>query len=58
MIPLYDIDYNVERERQERLATEAAADITAREAHKGLADRYADRAWGAREARCAAGNPC
>ena len=53
-----DIEYDLERERQERCATVAAADITARLAHQELADRYADRAWGEREARCEAGNAC
>ncbi len=56
MIPLYDIDYSLKREIAERAASARASDPTARVAHAELADRYADRAWGAREARCEAGD--
>lgn len=52
MIPNYDIDYSLVREAQERLASKNAVDRSARDAHAELADRYADRAWSAREARC------
>lgn len=52
MIPKYDIEYSLVREAEERLASKNAADDTARVAHPELADRYADRAWSAREARC------
>lgn len=52
MIPKYDIEYSLAREAEERLASKNAADDTARVAHAELADRYADRAWSAREARC------
>lgn len=52
MIPLYDIDYSLKREIEEREASLKARDLGARMAHAELADRYADRAWGAREARC------
>lgn len=55
MIPLYDIDYSLKREATERAASAGASDLTARVAHAELADRYADRAWSAREARCEAG---
>lgn len=51
MIPKYDIEYSLVREAEERLASKNAADDTARVAHAALADRYADRAWSAREAR-------
>lgn len=52
MIPKYDIEYSLVREAEERLASKNAADEAARVAHAELADRYADRAWSAREARC------
>jgi hypothetical protein len=52
VIPQYDIDYSLKRESEERLASQKARDLSARVAHAELADRYADRAWGAREARC------
>jgi hypothetical protein len=52
MIPKYDIEYSVVREAEERLASKNASDETARVVHAELADRYADRAWSAREARC------
>jgi hypothetical protein len=52
MIPKYDIEYSLVREAEERLASKNAVDETARVAHAELADRYADRAWSAREARC------
>ncbi|MGA1798033.1 hypothetical protein VH567_04550 [Sphingomonas sp. 4RDLI-65] len=53
MIPKYDIEYSLMREAVERAACEAATDVTAKSAHLRLADRYADRAWGDREQRCA-----
>jgi hypothetical protein len=52
MIPEYDIEYSLVREAEERLASKNAADDTARVAHAELANRYADRAWAARDARC------
>jgi hypothetical protein len=58
MIPKYDIEYSLVREAEERLATKNAANDTARMAHAELADRYADRAWSAREARCEDGLKC
>lgn len=58
MIPLYDIDYSLAREAEERAAGAAATYPGAQDIHFMLADRYADRAWAAREARCAAGNAC
>ena len=58
MIPTYDIGYSLERERVERLASLTASDPSARDVHRRLADRYADRAWAAREARCAADLKC
>jgi len=58
MIPTYDIDYAVAREGVERKASLTAADPSAREAHRLLAERYADRVWGALEARCAADLKC
>lgn len=58
MVPQYDIEYSLMREAQERAAALATTDPLAREIHLELADRYADRAWGAREARCEEGNPC
>ena len=59
MIPVYDIEHSLAREVQERrMAAGASAASAARDAHEELADRYADRAWGAREARCADGNAC
>jgi hypothetical protein len=58
MIPDYDIEYSLVREAEERLASKNAADETARMAHAELADRYADRAWSAREARCEANLKC
>jgi hypothetical protein len=51
MIPKYDIEYSLVREAEERLASKNAADDTARIAHTELAERYADRAWSAREAQ-------
>lgn len=57
MIPIYDIAYSLAREAEERAAAIAAGDRLARDVHYALADRYADRAWSAREARCAA-NAC
>jgi hypothetical protein len=51
MIPKYDIEYSLVREAEERLASKNAADDTARVAHAELANRYADRAWAARNAR-------
>ena len=53
MIPKYDIEYSLMREAVERAACDAAIDIAVKSAHLRLADRYADRAWGDREARCA-----
>lgn len=50
--PQYDIDYSLKREIAERTASEKANDLSARVAHAGLADRYADRAWTVRAARC------
>ncbi len=58
MIPEYDIEYSLVREAEERLASKNAADETARMAHAELAERYADRAWSAREARCEANLKC
>jgi hypothetical protein len=58
MIPEYDIEYSLVREAEERLASKNAADETARMVHTELADRYADRAWSAREARCEANLKC
>ena len=58
MIPLYDIEYSLAREAEERIAGRAAVYPGAQDIHFMLADRYADRAWAAREARCEAGNPC
>jgi len=58
MIPQYDIDYSLVREAQERAAGEAATYPGAQDIHFMLADRYADRAWAAREKRCEEGNPC
>ena len=55
MIPQYDIEYSLKREIAERTASANSHDVAARIAHSELADRYADRAWGAREARCEAG---
>ena len=52
MIPKYDIEYSLAREAQERFTSANAADSAARVVHAELADRYADRAWAAREARC------
>ncbi len=53
MIPLYDIDYSLRREREERAASLATKNRSARFTHDAMADRYADRAWAGREARCA-----
>lgn len=53
MVPKYDIEYSLVREAEERLASATAADARAREAHLEMAERYADRAWSAREARYA-----
>ncbi len=39
-----EINRCVHRERQERAAAAAAVDMSARDAHMGLAERYADRA--------------
>jgi len=58
MIPEYDIDYSLRREAEERAAAAAAADPMVRDIHILMADRYADRAWSARERRCEEGNPC
>lgn len=49
----YDIEYCLMREAVERAACDAATDIAVKSAHLRLADRYADRAWSDREARCA-----
>ena len=57
MIPEYDIAYSLEREVQEREAAAAAVYPGAQAIHVMLAGYYADRAWGAREARCEA-NAC
>ena len=38
-----EINRCVHRERQERAAAAAAVDISVRDAHMGLAERYADR---------------
>jgi len=58
MIPQNDIDYNLAREAQERAAALAATYPPAQDIHFMLADRYADRAWAAREKRCEEGNAC
>lgn len=58
MIPEYDLEYSLVREAEERLASKNAADETARVVHAELADRYADRAWSAREARCESNLKC
>jgi hypothetical protein len=50
MISENDIDYCLVREAEERLASKNASSDTARIAHAELADRYAERAWAAREA--------
>lgn len=52
MIPKYDIEHSLAREKVERVAAAAATYPPARTLHLDLADRYADRAWGARERRC------
>ncbi len=57
MIPEYDIAYSLAREAEERAAGAAAGEPMIRDIHYALADRYADRAWSAREALCAA-NAC
>ncbi len=57
-VPRYDIAYSLERELVERVAAQAAQDQAVRDSHMELANRYADRAWGAREALCEDGNPC
>lgn len=58
MIPKYDIPYSLAREAEERCAGDGCADAMVRDIHYALADRYADRAWAAREARCEAENAC
>jgi hypothetical protein len=58
MIPPYDIEYSLAREAEERAAAKAATYPAARDIHFMLADRYADRAWAAREKRCEADNGC
>jgi hypothetical protein len=58
MIPEYDIAYSLAREAQERAAAMAATYAAAQDIHFRLADRYADRAWSAREKRCEDGNSC
>ncbi|WP_454884933.1 hypothetical protein [Sphingomonas oryzagri] len=40
-----EIEHCARREAEERRLAAAAKDITARDAHLGLAERYADRAW-------------
>jgi hypothetical protein len=50
MIPENDVEYSLVREAEERLASKNASSDTARIAHAKLADRYAERAWAAREA--------
>ena len=56
MIPQFDIEYSLEREMQEREAAAVAVYPGAQAIHVMLAEQYADRAWGAREAMCEASN--
>lgn len=44
------IEFYLEREREERIAAEAAEHPDARDAHIALAERFADQAWSLNEA--------
>ena len=45
MQPNRDVEYCLRREAEERVAVASAVDPAIRDAHFGMAERYADRAW-------------